>query len=139
VIHNPSVLSQKYWITNGALHSNYAVVFAQTIVNGQNEGIHTFLVRIRDQDKKLCAGVGVLIEGLAGRPGAQAGPQRGRQRQDQVQPRAGAPREHPEQILGRERRGGVQLLHQKEKRPLPAGGGPPALRPHLHRTLIKTF
>ena len=28
VLHNPTILSQKYWITNGALHSNYSVVFA---------------------------------------------------------------------------------------------------------------
>lgn len=47
-IHSPSVLSQKFWITNGACHANYAVVFAQTIVKGKNEGINAFIVPIRD-------------------------------------------------------------------------------------------
>lgn len=28
IIDSPTVLSQKYWITNGALHSNYSIVFA---------------------------------------------------------------------------------------------------------------
>jgi len=57
VIHSPTTLSQKYWITNGACHANYAVVFAQTIVKGKNEGVNPFLVRIRDDQMKPCAGV----------------------------------------------------------------------------------
>lgn len=28
VVNSPTVLSQKYWITNGFKHSNYALVFA---------------------------------------------------------------------------------------------------------------
>ncbi len=28
VVNSPTTMSQKYWITNGAMHSNYAVVFA---------------------------------------------------------------------------------------------------------------
>ena len=28
VINCPTTLSQKYWITNGACHANYAIVFA---------------------------------------------------------------------------------------------------------------
>ena len=60
VIHNPTVLSQKYWITNGACHSNYAVVFAQTYIKGKNEGIHTFLVRIRDEKMNLMPGVSLF-------------------------------------------------------------------------------
>lgn len=57
VINSPTVLSQKYWITNGALHSNYSVVFAQLLKDGNNEGVHAFLVRIRDQNKKPVPGV----------------------------------------------------------------------------------
>ena len=57
VINSPTVLSQKYWITNGALHSNHAVVFAQLIYKGKNEGVHAFLVRIRDQNHKPVNGV----------------------------------------------------------------------------------
>ena len=48
MINSPTTLSQKFWITNGACHANYAIVFAQTIVNGKNEGVNSFIVRIRD-------------------------------------------------------------------------------------------
>ena len=41
---------EKYWITNSAVHANFCVVFAQTEVNGQHEGINAFLVRIREND-----------------------------------------------------------------------------------------
>lgn len=47
-INCPTPQSQKYWITNGACHANHAIVFAQTIVGGKNEGINSFIVRIRD-------------------------------------------------------------------------------------------
>jgi acyl-CoA oxidase len=57
IINSPSTLSQKYWITNGSLHSNYAVVFAQLYFNGQHEGIHAFLVRIRNADMTVREGV----------------------------------------------------------------------------------
>jgi acyl-CoA oxidase len=57
VIDTPTVLSQKYWITNGAYHANYAVVFAQTIVKAKSEGINAFIVRMRDDNMQLCKGV----------------------------------------------------------------------------------
>jgi acyl-CoA oxidase len=44
-IHSPTTLSQKYWITNGAVHAHWAVVFAQLLLAGKNQGIHGFLVR----------------------------------------------------------------------------------------------
>jgi acyl-CoA oxidase len=36
IVNSPTTLSQKYWITNGAVHANYALVFGQTIVKGKN-------------------------------------------------------------------------------------------------------
>lgn len=57
IINTPSTLAQKYWITNGAVHAQWAVVFAQTFVNNKNEGIHTFLVRIRNEDLTPVSGV----------------------------------------------------------------------------------
>jgi acyl-CoA oxidase len=48
VVHTPSPLAQKYWITNGAVHAKHIVVFAKLIVDGKNEGIHGVLVPIRD-------------------------------------------------------------------------------------------
>lgn len=55
-------MSQKFWITNGACHANYAVVFAQTIVAGKNEGVNSFIVRIRDDQMKPSKGV--MIEDM---------------------------------------------------------------------------
>jgi acyl-CoA oxidase len=57
VINTPTVNSQKYWITNGAYHANYAIVFAQTMVNDKNEGINAFIVQLRDENMKLMKGV----------------------------------------------------------------------------------
>lgn len=57
VIHSPTTLSQKYWITNGACHANYAIVFAQTVVKGKNEGVNPFIVPIRDGQMKPFKGV----------------------------------------------------------------------------------
>jgi len=57
VIHSPTVLSQKYWITNGAVHAHWVVVFAQTVIKGTNYGVHAFLVPIRNRDLTVCSGV----------------------------------------------------------------------------------
>lgn len=57
VIHSPSVLAQKYWITNSAVDAQWCVVFAQTIVGGASQGIHGFLVRVRNDDHTVAKGV----------------------------------------------------------------------------------
>lgn len=48
IINTPTPQAQKYWITNGAIHAHYAIVFARLIHEGVNEGLHGFLVNIRD-------------------------------------------------------------------------------------------
>ncbi len=85
VVNTPSVLAQKYWITkyvcplfHVCITDAHAlqwcdsrkmgrcviynllispVVFAQLIFNGKNEGIHAFLVRIREEDMSVSKGV----------------------------------------------------------------------------------
>lgn len=57
ILHTPDTLSQKYWITNSAVHANWAVVMAQLHVGGVNQGIHGFLVRIRGDEGAPVAGV----------------------------------------------------------------------------------
>ena len=47
---------QKYWITNGAVHANWIVVFCQLMVEGVNNGIHGVLVPIRDEDGNTLPG-----------------------------------------------------------------------------------
>mmetsp|Transcript_7016 Transcript_7016/g.12904 ORF Transcript_7016/g.12904 Transcript_7016/m.12904 type:complete len:606 (-) Transcript_7016:781-2598(-) len=56
-IHTPRTLASKYWITNGAQHAHYAIVFARLMYHGNDEGIHTFLVRIRHDNLTACDGV----------------------------------------------------------------------------------
>ncbi len=56
-LNTPTINSQKYWITNGAFHANYSVVFAQTVVNGKQEGINAFIIRLRDDNMNPSKGV----------------------------------------------------------------------------------
>ncbi|KAI9226515.1 MAG: acyl-CoA dehydrogenase/oxidase [Piptocephalis tieghemiana] len=57
IIHSPTTQSQKYWITNGAVHARYCIVFAQLSVQGKQEGVHAFLVPIRDEKLNPLPGV----------------------------------------------------------------------------------
>ncbi|KAI9359575.1 hypothetical protein DFJ73DRAFT_816848 [Zopfochytrium polystomum] len=59
IINTPSVLAQKYWITNGYCDAKFALVFAQTYFNGKHEGVHVFIVRIRNEDMSVATGVRV--------------------------------------------------------------------------------
>ena len=59
VIHTPEVKARKYWITNGAVHAHFVIVFARLLNNGIDEGIHGFIVPIRDQQMKVLPGVTV--------------------------------------------------------------------------------
>ena len=62
IIHSPRFESGKEYIGN-ALHSKMAAVFAQLIVGGQNHGVHTILVPLRDKDHKTLPGVKVQDNG----------------------------------------------------------------------------
>ena len=57
IINTPTPLAQKYWITNGAIDAHWCVVFAQTYVSKKAEGVQAFLVRIRDENLKVCQDV----------------------------------------------------------------------------------
>ena len=59
IVNSPTPLSQKYWITNGAVHAKQCVVFAQLMVDGTNHGIHGVLVPIRDDNLKTMPNVRV--------------------------------------------------------------------------------
>lgn len=64
IINTPSLLSQKYWITNGAVHAHWAVVFAQTIIKEINYGVHAFLVPLRYKDLTVYKGVTIEDMGM---------------------------------------------------------------------------
>jgi acyl-CoA oxidase len=61
-VHSPTEAAGKEYIGN-ALHSQMAAVFCQLIVDGQNHGIHTVLVPLRDHNHQLLAGVTVKDNG----------------------------------------------------------------------------
>ena len=48
------------WITNSAIHAHYAVVFARLLTQDIDEGVHGFLVRIRNEkDHSISPGVSI--------------------------------------------------------------------------------
>lgn len=57
IINTPSTLAQKFWITNGAIHAQHIVVFAQLYADGAHRGIHGVLVPIRDENMNTLPGV----------------------------------------------------------------------------------
>ena len=59
VIHTPDDLSRKDYIGNAARHADVAVVFAQLEINGSSEGVHAFVVPLREDGAVL---PGVRIE-----------------------------------------------------------------------------
>lgn len=66
VIHTPSRHAWKDYIGNAALHGKAAVVFAQLITKGENQGVHAFYVPLRDDDGNFLPGVGGEDDGLKG-------------------------------------------------------------------------
>ncbi|MFN4144296.1 MAG: acyl-CoA dehydrogenase [Runella sp.] len=62
VVHSPTPTAGKEYIGN-ALHSHIAAVFCQLIVNGQNHGIHTILVPLRDQNHQTLPGITIKDNG----------------------------------------------------------------------------
>ena len=57
VLNTPVDEGMKFWIGNLAETANMGVAFAQLLVNGKNEGVHAFLIRIRDDQGNLLPGM----------------------------------------------------------------------------------
>jgi acyl-CoA oxidase len=51
VVQTPDDESRKDYIGNAAMHAHIAVVFAQLVVDGEQRGVHAFVVPIRDEKK----------------------------------------------------------------------------------------
>jgi acyl-CoA oxidase len=47
----------KYWPGEISFIANYAMVFAQAIVNGKSKGVYPFLVQIKDSDLNWMPGI----------------------------------------------------------------------------------
>lgn len=48
ILNTPNDGAQKYWIGNAACHGIYSTVFAKLIVDGEDKGVHAFVLQIRD-------------------------------------------------------------------------------------------
>lgn len=66
VIHTPNRHAWKDYLGNAALHGKAAVVFAQLVTRGENQGVHAFYVPIRDDGGNFLEGVGGDDDGIKG-------------------------------------------------------------------------
>ncbi|KAJ4837455.1 hypothetical protein Tsubulata_051278 [Turnera subulata] len=57
IINTPRESAQKYWIGGAAIYSTHAAVFSQLNIGGINQGVHVFVVQIRDADGNLCPNI----------------------------------------------------------------------------------
>jgi acyl-CoA oxidase len=64
ILHSPTYGSRKNYIGNAARDGSIATVFAQLEVDGQRQGVHAFVVPIRDVNGDLLPGVMVEDNGL---------------------------------------------------------------------------
>jgi acyl-CoA oxidase len=63
VVTTPDDSARKDYIGNAACHASTAVVFAQLLIAGRSEGVHAFVVPIRDRDGRPCPGVRIADDG----------------------------------------------------------------------------
>ena len=63
VITTPDDASRKDYIGNAAAHARLAVVFAQLAIGGRSEGVHAFVVPIRDGAGQVLPGVRIADDG----------------------------------------------------------------------------
>lgn len=63
VITTPDLLSGKDYIGNAAAHARMAVVFAQLLIGGESEGVHAFVVPIRDESGEPLPGIRIEDDG----------------------------------------------------------------------------
>ncbi|KAJ4836034.1 Acyl-coenzyme A oxidase 3, peroxisomal [Turnera subulata] len=57
VINTPCESAQKYWIGGAANDATHTVVFSQLNMNGVNQGVHAFVVQIRDGNGNICPNI----------------------------------------------------------------------------------
>ncbi|WP_067542067.1 acyl-CoA dehydrogenase family protein [Nocardia crassostreae] len=74
VVHSPTPSARKDYIGGAAEHARVAAVFAQLVTGGKSQGVHCFLVSIRDAQGKDLPGVTTSDCGLkGGLPGVDNG------------------------------------------------------------------
>lgn len=63
IIHTPHLGARKDYIGNAALHAQMATVFAQLELEGEDYGVHAFLVPIRDSQGSVLPGISIEDDG----------------------------------------------------------------------------
>jgi acyl-CoA oxidase len=63
IINSPNRAAWKDYIGNAALHGRMATVFAQLEVNGEQHGVHAFLVPLRDEQGNTLSGITIEDDG----------------------------------------------------------------------------
>ena len=63
IINSPTRSSWKDYIGNAAMHARMATVFAQLEVNGEQHGVHAFLVPLRDENGQILPGIRIEDNG----------------------------------------------------------------------------
>jgi len=56
-IHTPEKYARKEYIGNAANHGEMATVFAKLIIDGQDYGVNTFIVPLRNKNKEVLPGI----------------------------------------------------------------------------------
>ena len=64
IIHTPHLGARKDYIGNAALHAQMATVFAQLMIDGEEFGVHAFLVPIRDKQGSVLPGIHIEDDGF---------------------------------------------------------------------------
>lgn len=49
ILNSPTIDSIKFWPGELGLFGNYALVFAQLIIDGESYGLNCFMLRLRDE------------------------------------------------------------------------------------------
>ena len=58
ILNSPRETSYKFWIGGAAETANMAIIWAQLVIKGVTNGIHPFVVPLRDREsRKICEGV----------------------------------------------------------------------------------
>jgi acyl-CoA oxidase len=63
IVHTPHEGARKDWIGNAALHGRLMTVFARLLTEGQDHGVHAFLVPVRGEDGTPAPGVSIEDRG----------------------------------------------------------------------------
>jgi acyl-CoA oxidase len=63
VVDTPEDSARKDYIGNAACHARVAVVFAQLLIDGRSEGVHAFVVPLRDEKGRTLPGVRIEDDG----------------------------------------------------------------------------